>query len=92
MKYQVNSITPLKAGKVLAAVSFLVTLPLLTLSLLAYDLVGKEDLGYLIWVMLMVPLVNALFGFVFGCLLAFCYNLVAKRMGGFELSLQEKQV
>ncbi len=92
MKYLVNSITPLKTAKVIAAVSFLLTLPFLLLSLLAYDLAVQVGPGYLIWVLLMVPLVNALFGFVFGFLLAFCYNLVAKRFGGFELTLQEKQV
>jgi uncharacterized membrane protein YagU involved in acid resistance len=90
MKYQVNAITPLKAGKVFAAVSFLVTWPFLLLSLLAYDLIQQEGLGYSLWAMLVVPLVNALFGFIFGFLLAFCYNLVAKRFGGFELTLQEK--
>ena len=92
MKYQVNSITPLKAAKVFAAVSFLVTWPFLLLSLVAYDLIQQEGLDKSLWAMVLVPLVNAVFGFMFGFLLAFCYNLVAKRVGGFELTLQEKQI
>lgn len=91
MKYQVNAITPLKAAKVLAAVAFLVTLPILLVSLVTYNVAWPQGPAYILWVFLIVPLVNAIFGFFVGLVLAFCYNVAAKRMGGFELTLQEKQ-
>lgn len=90
MKYQVSAIAPLKAAQVLGMVFFIATLPLLLIAVVAYDLALPQGPAYLVWVFLMVPLVNALFAFFFGCVFAICYNLAAKRIGGFELTLQEK--
>jgi hypothetical protein len=89
VKYHVSAIAPFKAGLVLAGVFFLVTLPLLLVAAVVYDLALPQGPAYLLWAMLVIPLVNALFAFFSGFVLALCYNLVAKRWGGFEISLQD---
>ncbi len=89
MKYQVSAIAPLKAGLVLAGVLLLVTFPLLLVAAVVYDLALPQGPAYLLWAMLVVPLVNALFAFCSGFVLALCYNVVAKRWGGFEITLQD---
>jgi hypothetical protein len=92
VKYQIQVIAPLQAAKVLGAVFFVVTCLFLPFAALSYDLALPQGPGHLIWAFLAVPLVNALFAFFLGWVFAFAYNLVAKRLGGLEITLQERNL
>lgn len=89
MKYQVSYISPVKAGKVVAAASFVVTLFFTIITVFTLLLNAEKEPTYNVWYLFFVPFFNALFSFIFGWVTAFVYNIVAKRVGGFELTLQE---
>ncbi len=89
MKYQISAIAPLKAGQMMAGVFFVATLPVLLVAAVLGSLDLPDEPAYLLWALLVFPLVNALFAFCFGSVLALCYNVVAKRWGGFQITLQD---
>ncbi len=89
MKYQVSYISPVKAGKVVAAASFVVTFFFTLITVITLLLNLHKDPAYSVWYLFLVPFVNAFFSFIFGWVTAFVYNIVARQVGGFELTLQE---
>ena len=41
------------------------------------------------WLLLFMPLIYAVVGFIFTALATFVYNLLAKRLGGIEFNLEQ---
>jgi hypothetical protein len=87
MKKQIVRVSALQTSKVMAAMYFVISLPILALSAIPAWLSGQ---GSTMWFMLILgPVLYTLFGFLFTLLGAWIYNLVAERIGGFEFTTAE---
>lgn len=82
MKTQILRFSPLQSAKVMAVLSFMMLIPPLALFALAALLV-RRDAGVVIMVVLL-PFLYLVLGFVLTLIGAWVYNLVAARIGGFE--------
>jgi hypothetical protein len=104
MKLKLKRIAPLQAGKMLAAFYGLLSLIMVPFMLTFMALgsfaarshggAGAPALplmfGMGIGFMVMLPLLYAFLGFIFGILGAFLYNLLAKWIGGFALEFEQE--
>lgn len=86
MKKQVVSFAPLQAGKVMAAVYFVCSLPILVLMLVP-ALSGSQQMP--MFFIILMPFLYAFFGFLFSLLGAWIYNIIAARIGGLEYTTVE---
>ncbi len=86
MKMQIKRVEPLQAAKVLAVFYFIIAIPLSALMMLASqaDPAHSLPLGMLI----MMPLMYAVFGFIFIFVGAWLYNRIAAQIGGIEITLE----
>ena len=84
MHYTLTYIAPMTAGKVSAALSFAMSL-LFLIPMFLFSMVAG-DVGLPIFALLFFPVLYLIFGFIFGLLGAFVYNLVATHVGGLELN------
>jgi len=89
MKSRITHVAPVQAAKMFAAFSFLASLPFLLLAMVPMLAVPAEAQPYMTPYLLLVPLFYALAAFVFAVLGAWLYNLVAKFLGGLEVTLVE---
>jgi hypothetical protein len=85
MKKQISNISPLQTAKVLALLYFFISLPLLVLML---AMPGSRP-PFMSGFMIVLPIFYALFGFLFTLFGAWMYNLIASRIGGIEVTLQD---
>ena len=88
MKKQLIRVSPLQTGKVAAALYFIMSLPLLLLMMVPAGMAGNGFAG-LGWMLLCMPVLYAIFGFIFTVFGAWIYNLVAARIGGIEYTSVE---
>ncbi|MES2316670.1 MAG: hypothetical protein V4631_04180 [Pseudomonadota bacterium] len=87
MKKQITSVSMLQSAKVMAALYFVLSLPFLVIMGLGTMFSASPGLG--IAMMLIFPILYAVFGFLFTLLGAWIYNMVASKMGGFEFTTTE---
>jgi hypothetical protein len=84
MNTQIVAINPLQTAKVLGLLYFAVSLPvLLLMTLPSLVLVGPR---LPILMMIVMPFVYGIFGFVLTLFAAWVYNLIAARIGGIEFT------
>ncbi len=88
MQIQITRISPFQTAKVVAALSFVMTVPFLILAALASMFTpGSPRIGIVL--IIFAPLIYALFGFVFTFIGAWIYNGVVRLVGGVEFTTTE---
>ncbi|MCC2962559.1 hypothetical protein LK540_19200 [Massilia sp. IC2-278] len=89
MKKQVVSVSILQNAKVMAALYFAISLPF-TLLMTIPALMGQgQGAGFSIVMLVLMPFLYTLIGFVFTLVGAWVYNVIAARIGGFEFTTAE---
>lgn len=102
MNLKLKRIAPLQAGKMLAALYGLLALVMVPfmLAFMAFGSLAARShggantpalplmFGMGLGFMIMLPVLYALMGFVFGVIGAWAYNLLARWMGGFEFGFE----
>lgn len=86
MKRRITHVAPVQAAKMFAAFSFLATLPFLLLTMIPMVAMPAEVQPYMTPYLLLVPFFYALVAFIFAVLAAWLYNLVARFVGGLEVT------
>ncbi len=92
VKKQIIAVSVLQNAKVAAALYFVISLPFLALIAIGMAFAPSESgmgAGMGIGMVIIMPLMYAFFGFIFTLIFAWLYNLVAKRVGGFEFTTAE---
>ena len=104
---KIKRVGVLSAGLTYALVNFILTLIIFALFWFSLAFLGGvgayirevnpfaglgTGVGAAAILMLLVPLCNAVFGFIFGILAALIYNLVAKATGGIKVQLDPVEV
>ena len=85
MRNRLVHIAPLQTAKVLAAIYFVISVPIALLMLIPVLLgFGQQGAGMALLMVILTPFLYALAGFLFTLLGAWIYNLVAARLGGIE--------
>lgn len=87
MKKQVIQVSILQNAKVMAALYFVISIPF-TLLMIIPAVMG-QGAGPSIAMLVLMPLLYTLMGFVFTLIGAWVYNLIAARIGGFEFTTAE---
>jgi len=91
MKKRLTHVSPLRCGIVLGILYAIISLVFLPLFLLV-AVFGKGGLGQSIasWVLiLLLPVLYGVLGFIFGVIAAAMYNLIAKWTGGLEFEVTD---
>jgi len=95
MKYEITELDVFSLGKVVAAIYagigmfmwLFVPIFMLIPSGSGGDAMFAK--GLMMFFFLTAPLVNAIFGFIFGVIAAFVYNILARTVGGLRFTLRE---
>lgn len=83
MKIQLVKISAVQTAKVMAALYFVLSFPMILL--MAIPAMMSEQ-AYSVGFLIAMPILYTLIGFIFTLVGAWIYNLVAARIGGFEYS------
>lgn len=93
--YQVRRVGVLSLAKIMGTVYgvlALIFIPIFLLVAMAGMISGEKEAALggvaMIFLAVLMPVFYAVFGFLFGALAAWIYNLIAGRIGGIELDLQ----
>ncbi|MEN3274390.1 MAG: hypothetical protein V7631_180 [Massilia sp.] len=87
MKKQILSVSILHNAKLMAAIYFVISLPLVVM--MAIPVVMNEGIGGSLVAMILMPVLYTAFGFVFTLFGAWVYNGIAARIGGFEFTTSD---
>jgi len=87
MKKQIVNVSLLQNAKVMAALYFVLSIPFALIMMLPVMTQGGN--GMSIFMLVLLPLLYTLLGFVFTLIGAWVYNLIAARVGGFEFTTTE---
>ncbi len=86
MKKQIVHISKLQTAKVMAVLYLVISLPMMLLTLIPAML----SHGSISWILIVsMPILYAVFGFLFTLLGAWIYNGVAGKIGGIEFTTSE---
>ena len=86
MKKQIVHVSKLQTAKVMAVMYLVISLPMVVLSLVPAWLSHSS----ISWILILtMPILYAVFGFLFTLLGAWIYNAVAGRIGGIEFTTAE---
>jgi hypothetical protein len=89
MKKQITRISPLQTAKVLALLYFVISLPMILLMGIMAMLAPGPQPPFFSGLMLAMPFLYLVFGFLFTLFGAWVYNLVVKWVGGIEITTIE---
>ena len=102
MNVKLKRIAPLHAGKMLAAFYGLISLvfvPMILFFMAMGSLAARQQggsappfplmFGMGVGFIIVLPVIYAVMGFIFGVIGAWVYNLLAKWMGGFEFEFEQ---
>jgi hypothetical protein len=87
MKKQIVSVAILQNAKVMAALYFIISIPLV--AMMAIPVLMAEGVSASLLAMVLMPVLYTAFGFVFTLFGAWVYNVVAARVGGFAFTTGE---
>jgi hypothetical protein len=87
MKKQIVSVAILQNAKVMAALYFIISIPLVVM--MAIPVLMAEGVSASVLAMVLMPVLYTAFGFVFTLFGAWVYNVVAARTGGFAFTTAE---
>jgi uncharacterized membrane protein YvlD (DUF360 family) len=89
LKKRIVRVSPLQAGKVLALLYGIISIPFVAI-MAAVSLIGQNQSGPPLLVMLAFPVIYVVFGFIFTVIGAWLYNVVANWTGGIEFETLER--
>lgn len=94
MKYEITELDVFSLGKVVAAVYAAggLVMWLFVPIFLVIPSGGGDGMfarGLMMMFFITAPIMNAIFGFIFGVLAAFVYNILARTVGGLRFTLRE---
>lgn len=92
MEYQINRIDPLQAGKIVAALYFVVGLAVTPISLIGMFGNSPNESGpgvAVIMLIILLPFIYALLGFIFIPIICWVYNQISSRIGGLKITLTD---
>jgi hypothetical protein len=89
MKKQIVHVSVLQTSKVAAALYFVMSLPFVLIMMIPVMLAGSSMPGLSVGMLIAMPIIYLIFGFIFTAVAAWIYNIVAKVVGGFEFSVNE---
>ena len=87
MEHQISRIDPLQAGKIAAALYFVVGLITTPISLIGNYPFQDGEWGVSFLLVFLLPLIYALLGFIIIPAICWLYNRIANRIGGLKISL-----
>lgn len=88
MRKQIKSISPLQTAKVTAVLYFVISLPFVLFMFITMSMIPGARFP-MSGMMLLMPVMYMVFGFVFTLVAAWVYNLVAGWIGGIEFTTVE---
>lgn len=89
MKKQIINISPLQTAKVFAVLYFVMSIPLVAIMALSF-IAAPEGASFPVGLLIAMPFLYLIFGFIFTVIGAWVYNLVAGWVGGVEYTSIEK--
>jgi hypothetical protein len=89
MPTQIVNVCKLQTAKVMAVMYLVISLPIAFFMQVPLFLGKHEPGSEVLWIMLLVPVLYALFGFVFTFVGAWIYNGVASKIGGIQFTVAE---
>jgi hypothetical protein len=91
MKKQIIRISLLQSAKVAAALYFVLTLPFVAIFAVMMSFAPSGSFGMIggLAMVVIAPVMYAIFGFLFSLLGGWIYNVVAGQIGGFEYTTTE---
>jgi hypothetical protein len=89
MKKQIVRVSVLQSAKVAAALYLVISIPLCVLMLIPAMIMGTGVGGMSVVMLIAMPVLYTVFGFLFTVVGAWIYNLVAAQVGGFEFTTRE---
>ena len=87
MKLRIKQVGVVQCAKMIAALYFVLSLPIIVGLLLVGMSTGQS--GFSVAVLIVFPFTYALVSYLAALLCAWIYNLVAQRVGGFEYTAAE---
>jgi len=87
MKKQIVNVSILQNAKVMAALYFVISIPMALIMMI--PMMAQEGGGFSLMMLVLMPVLYTLIGFVFSLVGAWVYNLIAARVGGFEFTTAE---
>jgi len=87
MEHQISRIDPLQAGKIAAALYFIFGLVATPIALIKNLPLQYGELGTSFLLVLLLPFLYALLGFVFIPSICWLYNQISNHMGGLKISI-----
>lgn len=87
MKKQIVNVSIVQNAKVMAALYFVISLPMALITMIPMMSQGRA--GFSLMMLVLMPVLYTLMGFVFTLIGAWVYNLIASRVGGFEFTTSE---
>ncbi|MGI4841812.1 MAG: hypothetical protein ACRYF7_00720 [Janthinobacterium lividum] len=86
MKKQIVHVSVLQSAKVMAVLYLVLSLPMVALMAIPASASGQ---GFSMAMLIMMPILYTVLGFVFTAVGAWVYNIVAGKVGGFEFTTSE---
>ena len=83
MRHRITRIAPLQFGKVFAVLYGLLSIPIALIMLVAAAFAPAEE-SMPVWLVVAIPVLYVVFGFIFMAIAAWLYNVVARWTGGVE--------
>jgi hypothetical protein len=89
MKKQITNVTPRQAAKVFALLYFFSSLPFVMLMAVPMLFIKNQENGFPAIMLIAMPFLYLIFGYVFTIYGAWIYNKIATRIGGVEFEVTE---
>ena len=88
MKKQLIRISVLQSSKIVTVLYVLMGL-IYTFIGIPMIIFGSNPIRFMGIVYLLMPIIMGVFGFIFFCIFAFVYNVLANSLGGFEVEVKD---
>lgn len=89
MKKQLLHVSIFQSAKVMAVLYFVFSIPLVLIMAIPTMLLHQQGVGPSLFMLILMPILYLIFGFLFSAFGAWVYNLVAARIGGVEFTVSQ---
>ena len=90
MKKQIVNISPFQTAKVIALLYLVISLPFVVLFAITFSF-SPNPKAPMMGMLIFMPIIYMVFGFIFTIIGAWVYNIVAKWVGGIEYTTSESE-